>query len=289
MQGESGENNVRKVAVVGLGLIGGSFAKAFRAAGREVLGYDRDEDTLRAAEIEAIDAVLDDSTIPSCELIILAAYPEACMDWLDAKAQLVSDGAIVIDTAGIKRSVCERGFALAEGHAWTFCGAHPMAGTHHSGLAWARAELFQGAPIVLVPPEQEALERLDLLERMQKLLEPCGFGLWSCTTAEEHDRIIAYTSQLAHVVSNAYVKSPTAKLRKGFSAGSYADLTRVAQLNPEMWAELFTENADMLSSELTSLIEALAAYRDALDAGDVRRLRELLAEGDRLKREDLER
>ena len=122
-------------------------------------------------------------------------------------------------------------------------------------------------------------------KRLKKVPKPCGFGSFTLSTAENHDRMIAYTSQLAHVVSNAYVKSPTAQEHKGFSAGSYKDLTRVARLNAPMWTELFLDNADNLSREVGTIIENLQAYKDAIDAHDAEKLQALLAEGDRLKRE----
>ena len=185
----------------------------------------------------------------------------------------------------MKRVICERCEALCEGLPFTFVGCHPMAGTQFSGFAHARATMFKGAPMVVVPPKMEDLARATVLERLKELLAPCGFGSFTLATAEEHDRVIAYTSQLAHVVSNAYVKSPTARSHKGFSAGSYKDLTRVARLNAPMWTELFLDNADNLSAELGCVIESLQAYKDAIDAGDAERLEGLLAEGDRIKRE----
>ena len=242
--------------------------------------------------IETVEAPLDDASIPSCDLIILAAYPQACIEWLEEHAEILgrisdpdtSRGPIVIDTAGVKEAVCARAFELARVNGFAFVGTHPMAGTQFSGFAHARADLFRGAPMVLVPPETDDARRLTLLDRAHTLLAPVGFGSFSVTSPEEHDRVIAFTSQLAHVVSNAYVKSPTARAHHGFSAGSYRDLTRVAHLNPGMWAELMMDDAKNLSQEIASLIEALDAYRLALDAGDRDRLRMLLAEGDRIKR-----
>lgn len=280
------------VGIVGLGLIGGSFARAYAAAGARVLAFDTDEDTMDAAMVETVAGVLDDTALPSCDLIVLAAYPDACTAWLErhaaalgaATSRAEGTGPVVIDTAGVKEAVCERAFALACEHGFAFVGTHPMAGTEHSGFAYARADLFQGAPMVLVPPALDDTARLMLLDRVHTLLLPVGFGTFSVTTPETHDAVIAYTSQLAHVVSNAYVKSPTAREHHGFSAGSYRDLTRVAHLNPRMWAELMVDDAENLSRELTWLIDALAAYRDALDARDQERLRALLAEGDRIKR-----
>ncbi len=275
----------KRIGIVGLGLIGGSFAKAYAAAGWEVFAWNRTHATVELAEIETIDGELADDVIPTCELIILASYPAASIAWLEEKAPLIAEGAIVIDTVGVKRAVVEACSAIAAEHPFTFVGCHPMAGTQFSGFAHARANMFKGAPLVVVPPEMDDFERLDVLERLQQLLEPCGFGSFTLSSAEEHDRMIAYTSQLAHVVSNAYVKSPTAQNHKGFSAGSYKDLTRVARLNATMWTELFLDNADYLSEEIGFIIKSLSAYKDALDAGDAERLHELLAEGDRLKRE----
>lgn len=280
------------VGIVGLGLIGGSFARAYRSLGATVYALDTDRDTMDASMIETVEAPLDDASIPSCDLIVLAAYPQACLEWLEEHAEILgrisdpdtSRGPIVIDTAGVKEAVCARAFELARVNGFAFVGTHPMAGTQFSGFAHARADLFRGAPMVLVPPETDDGRRLTLLDRAHTLLAPVGFGSFSVTSPEEHDRVIAFTSQLAHVVSNAYVKSPTARAHHGFSAGSYRDLTRVAHLNPGMWAELMMDDAKNLSQEIASLIEALDAYRLALDAGDRDRLRMLLAEGDRIKR-----
>jgi prephenate dehydrogenase len=274
-----------RVGIISLGLMGGSFAKAFAAAGVEVYGRDISEDVLEMAEIETIKGELTDEIVPTCELIVLAGYPKVAISELKRIAPLVSPGAIVMDTGGVKKVICDACFPVAENHPFTFVGCHPMAGTQYSGFAHARANMFHGAPLVIVPPKMDDFERLDLLERMKQLLAPLGFATFTLTTAERHDEIIAFTSQLAHVVSNAYVKSPEAKVHKGFSAGSYKDLTRVARLNPDMWTELFLEDADNLSREIGCLIGHLQEYKDAIDARDSKHLRELLADGDRRKRE----
>lgn len=275
-----------RVGVVGLGLIGGSFVRAFHAAGREVFAFNRTHATLELAMIETVDGELNAETVPTCELIILAGYPEASVAWLEEHADFVSADAIVIDAAGVKRRLCERCFALAEERDWTFVGCHPMAGTQFSGYAHSRANMFEGTPLVVVPPAMDDFARAEVLERLKKLLAPCGFGSFTLSSAALHDEVIAFTSQLAHVVSNAYIKSPTARVHTGFSAGSYKDLTRVAHLNPDMWCELFLENGDNLSREIGILIQNLSAYKEAIDAHDAAQLRALLAEGDRLKRED---
>lgn len=286
------------VGIVGLGLIGGSFARAYAAAGWRVLAWDNDADTLAIARIDVVSGLLrtpDD--IAACDLIILAAYPGACLEWLrrnaralgaathEAKVRGEAFGPVVIDIAGVKGSVCADAFAVAAQSGFAFCGSHPMAGSHHSGFAYSRPDLFAGAPMVLTPPEIPDTDRLDLLDRVNELLKPCGFGTFSVTTPDEHDATIAFTSQLAHVVSNAYVKSPTAQAHHGFSAGSYKDLTRVAHLNPAMWAELMMDNADHLAFELGVLIDNLRSVERALAEHDEEALEALLAQGDRIKRE----
>lgn len=274
-----------RVGILGLGLIGGSFAKALHQGGTEVFAWNRTQSTLDLAMIETVDGALDETTIPTCELIILAGYPQVSIEWLRKTGNLISPGAIVIDVVGVKRVICEECFAIAAAHDWTFVGCHPMAGTQYSGFAHARANMFHNAPLVVVPPAIDDFVRLDVLERLKGLLAPCGFGSFTLSSAENHDEIIAFTSQLAHVVSNAYVKSPSARVHKGFSAGSYKDLTRVARLNAQMWSELFLDNAENLSTEIGILIENLQQYKDAIDAGDAERLKALLEEGDRRKRE----
>lgn len=282
----------RCAGIVGLGLIGGSFARGYAQAGVRVLAWDPDEDVMVAASMGTVSGELNDETLGECDIIVLACYPEACIEWLEAHAQALADatdteaimGPVVIDTVGIKGIVCERAFNLARENGFYFVGAHPMAGTQFSGYAHSRADLFEGAPLVLVPPAVDDSLKLELLSQVREMVRPLGFGKFSVTSAEEHDHVIAFTSQLAHVVSNAYVKSPTAQEHHGFSAGSYRDLTRVAHLNASMWAELMTDNAQYLNQELTYLIDSLAAYRDALEKKDEGQLEELLAEGDRIKR-----
>lgn len=265
------------VGVCGLGLIGGSMAKAYKEAGHTVLGYDINEATLGYVQLAGIcDGVLDDVSIARCDLIFVALYPFASIKYLEEKAHLIPKSATVIDLCGTKAKICECGFALAKKHGFTFVGGHPMAGTQFSGIKYAKATLFKNAPMVLVPPIYDDIAFLD---RIKKLLAPAGFGKFSVTTAAEHDRMIAFTSQLAHVVSNAYVKTPTAQNHKGFSAGSYKDMTRVAWLNENMWTELFLENKEPLLFELDHIIASLQEYRDAIEGDDPDTLRSLLRDG----------
>ncbi len=266
-----------KVGICGLGLIGGSMAKAYKEAGHTVLGYDIHEATLGYAALAGItDGVLNEETISSCDLIFIALYPQKAVAYLKKIAPLIAENTTVIDLCGTKKQICDCGFALAEEYGFTFVGGHPMAGTQYSGIKYAKATLFRGAPMVLVPP---IFDDIAFLDRIRSLLAPAGFGKFSVTDAEAHDRMIAFTSQLAHLVSNAYVKSPSAQGHRGFSAGSYKDLTRVAWLNEYMWTELFLENKDPLLFELDHIIESLAEYRNAIAANDADTLRGLLRDG----------
>lgn len=270
------------VGIVGLGLIGGSMARAYKASGDwRVLALDRDETTLSFSMLAgAVDAPLTRDNLHECNLVLVALYPFASCEYITENAPYFSKDSFVIDLCGTKKLVCDAGFAAAEKYGFTFVGGHPMAGTHNSGFKYSRANMFSGAPMVIVPPK---FDDIGLLDRVKQLLAPCGFGKFSVTTAEQHDKTIAFTSQLAHVVSNAYVKSPTAQGHKGFSAGSYKDLTRVAKLNEHMWAELFLENRDNMLFELDSIISSLREYRDAIEDNDFERLRDILREGRILK------
>lgn len=266
------------IGIVGLGLIGGSLAKAFKKnSDFKVYTCDKNEVVQKQAVLlGATDGTLDSETISVCDFIFICLYPSATLDYMKKNAHLVKKGAIVLDCCGVKGSVCPTMFSLAEREGFTYVGGHPMAGRQFSGFKYATEDLFSGSCMILV---LRAGEGIETIERVKKCLEKAGFGHITTTTAEEHDEIIAYTSQLAHVVSNAYVKSPRAEVHKGFSAGSYRDLTRVAKLSEEMWTELFMDNRENLMRELDFIINSLAEYRDALSVADRAKLKSLLREG----------
>lgn len=271
------------VGILGLGLIGGSLARAYALEGHTVYAIQRNEAMLSFAMLAgAVHGKLNEETIPKCDLILLAIYPDGSAAWLEKNAHLISKDALVLDCCGVKREICGRCFPVAKQYGFTFVGGHPMAGSQFSGFKYSRADLFSGAPMVLVPP---VFDDIALLQRVKDALKPCHFGFFSVTTAEEHDKMIAFTSQMPHILSNAFIKSPTALKHKGFSAGSYKDLTRVAWLNPQMWAELFMENKDNVLFELDSYIESLSAYRGAIAADDMAGLVQLLDEGKKRKEE----
>ena len=272
-----------KVGILGLGLIGGSLARAYALAGHIVFAGEKDNSMLAFAQLSgAVDEPLTEENVGVCDLILLAIYPDGSATWLERNAHLIRKDALVMDCCGIKREICSRCFPLAEKYGFTFVGAHPMAGSQFSGFKYSRATLFKGAPMVLVPPR---FDDMALLDRCKEALAPCEFGFFSVTTAEKHDKMIAFTSQMPHILSNAFIKSPTAQEHRGFSAGSYKDLTRVAWLNAQMWGELFMENKDFVLSELDVYLQNLQAYRDAVANDDLPRLVELLEEGKKRKEE----
>lgn len=265
------------IGVVGLGLMGASLCKAFGAQGHRILGWDTDEHVLKYALLTGvIGEELTDGTAAECDYLFLAVCPGAAVDTLRRMAPRIRKDAVVCDICGVKRAVCAPCFAIAEEYGFVFIGGHPMAGKQFSGIKYADADLFRDATMILVPKEHEDLF---VVSRLSDLLRGVGFRSMTIATADRHDEIIAFTSQLAHVVSNAYIKSPTAAEHLSFSAGSYRDLTRVAKLNEQMWTELFLDNADHLGFELDCIIRSLQEYRDAIAAGDAETLCRLLKEG----------
>lgn len=272
------------IGIVGLGLIGGSMAKSIKKrTGHSVYGIDLDGETMELARMcGAIDGPLTEQTLPKCHIVLLAVRPGAAISWTREHASAIAGDGILVDLCGVKRVVVEGITPIARQWGFTYVGGHPMAGRERGGFASSVEDLYVGASMILTPDEQTDPEKL---ETVKHFFLDLGFGGITFSTPEEHDRIIAFTSQLAHVVSNAYIKSPTAELHKGFSAGSYKDMTRVAWLAPEMWAELFLENKDFLMAELDTLMANLRQYQDAMVHNDLPGLVRLLDEGRKRKEE----
>lgn len=274
------------IGIVGLGLIGGSAAKAFKAAGHSVYAFDINRQIVGYAQLEGtVDAELSAANLGECSLVLLTATPQAVIGYIGDNAGYISPDALVIDFCGTKRAVCEKGFSLAAEHGFTYVGGHPMAGLQYSGYKYSKATLYNGASFIIVPPVHDDIA---LLDRVKQSLQPLGFKKFVVTTADFHDRMIAYTSQMCHVVSNAFIKSPSAKFHRGYSAGSFRDFTRVSRLNEDMWTELFLENKEHLLNELDLLITSLQEYREAIVADDADTLRALLRDG-RVAKEETEK
>ena len=199
---------MKTVGVVGLGLIGASFAKAFKEAGHKVLAYDKDSSAILMGKIAGfVDGELTSENLKNCGVVLICIYPQGTIDYVKANAANFAKNALVMDTGGIKRVVCKECFKIAAKSDFIFVGTHPMAGNKYSGLKHSRASLFKGAPLVIVPP---TFDDMKLIDRVKEAMAPAEFGSFMLSHADKHDQMIAFTSQMAHVVSNAYVKSPTA-------------------------------------------------------------------------------
>ena len=267
-----------KIGIVGLGLIGGSMAKSIKhRTGHEVYGLDLDRETMTMARMcGAIDGPLTEDALGECDLVLLAIRPQAAVNWTRENAHRFAAGSILVDLCGVKRVVVAGIAPVAEQYGFAYIGGHPMAGKERGGFTSATDDLYVGASMILTPDKRTDMQ---LLETLKTFFLDIGFAGLTFSDPEEHDRIIAYTSQLAHIASSAYVKSPEAQRRRGFSAGSFRDMTRVARLDEDMWTELFLDDADYLSKELDVLIENLTEFADALKAGDPDTLRALLKDG----------
>ena len=270
------------VAIVGLGLIGGSMAKSIKnRTAHTVWGADLNSETMTMARMcGAIDAPLTEENLPQAELILVAIRPGAAIEWVRQHAPLISKSAILVDLCGVKRTVVASIAPVAEQYGFAYIGGHPMAGRERGGFTASTEDLYVGASMILTPDQRTDMR---LLEALKDFFLDIGFAGLTFSTPAEHDRIIAFTSQLAHITSSAYVKSPEAQKRRGFSAGSFQDMTRVARLDENMWTELFLDNADYLTGELDVLIRHLEEFSLALKAGDAEALRALLREGRELK------
>lgn len=271
-----------KIGIVGLGLMGASFGKTVRAKTSDtVLGADINEDTvLKATLVGAIDGILDTENAKDVDILIVSVYPRSFRKVAEKYLPFMKKGSAVIDFCGIKRDVCKEMKELSLSYPdINFIGGHPMAGREFSGIDHAVSTLFERSSMLMIPVATDIFAE----EKLKAYFLSLGFGEVVFTTADEHDEIISFTSQLCHIVSNAFIKSPTAQKHHGFSAGSYRDLTRVARLSPEMWSQLMTDNKDKLAVELKTLIGNLQKYSDALEEGDENKLKDLLAEGNALK------
>jgi len=271
------------IGVVGLGLIGASLAKAITDyTEHKVYGYNRTKEVMETAlQEKSICGVLDEDKLAECDIVFVSVYPGAAIDYVKQNAGRFKKNSLVIDCCGVKRILCDELFSVADDNGFYFVGGHPMAGLAHSGMEYSTSELFRGSSMILTPQKSQK----QAIKWTEKLFYQIGFGRVVYTTPREHDEEIAYTSQLCHLVSNAFIMSDASLKHSGFSAGSFRDLTRVAWLNENMWTELFMLNKDCLITELSSLIDRLNNYNDALCKDDYEKLRLLLRQGRERKEE----
>lgn len=271
-----------KITAVGLGLIGGSLCKAIKKHTNHIVGgIDTDKKTMSMALSQgAVDYEAKD--VSEADLTIISLFPPTIIEYINENADKFKPGSIVVDSCGIKTEIVQAVEGLLAKRGVTFIGAHPMAGREFSGFEYSLDNLFDSASFIITPTENTPEKELNLLEDFAYSIH---FKKVVITTPEEHDRIIAFTSQLAHVVSSAYIKSPTHSKQLGFSAGSFQDMTRVAKLNEDMWTPLFIMNKDALCSEIDCIAARLSEYRTAIANSDYTTLHKLLKEGRILKEE----
>ena len=273
------------ILVVGLGLIGGSLCKALKKyTYHTVTGCDLNHDIENAALRDvALDNVFD-GNYKGYDLIIIALFPEASEKFLEKHAHEIEKGTLITDVCGIKGDFSDRMKKISESNGLRYVGIHPMAGKEFGGYYNSTADLFIKANFIVAPFDDSSEKDIELLTNVAKEI---GAGKIVVTSPENHDKMIAYTSQLAHIVSSAYVKSPELGLECGFSGGSFQDMTRIATMNEKMWTDLFMQNRENLQYELDTLIANLNKYSEALKSGDSEKLRSLIAEGRELKEENL--
>lgn len=270
-----------KVAVVGLGIIGGSYCKAIKKyTDHYVIGINRSPLPLeKAYNCGAIDKIGTPDDLGDADLVILGVYPGAAVQFIENNGDKIKKGAIVTDTSGIKTEICKDLTHLSHRYGFTFVGVHPMAGKEKNGFDVSDADLYRGASCIVIP--------CDAQEKDVKLVSDfnlsLGFGGIKISTPEEHDRMISFTSQLPHILACAYVLSPNCMNHKGFSAGSYRDVSRVANINAELWSELFLDNKEPLLKELDTLINNIQSMEKAISNNDKEKLMALLNKGHQIK------
>ena len=271
-----------EIAVIGLGLIGGSICKAIRKNTNHVLyGFDIDRKVIDAAmENSVINKVLEEDDLSNVDLSFVCLYPMETITYIKNNMKNFKKGSIVCDVCGIKKYITDELEDILKQSGINFIGTHPMAGKEFSGYEYSDEKIFEKASFIIAKTPNSSK---DAIAKVEKLAKEMGFAKVVFSTPAEHDRIISFTSQLAHVVSNAYVKSPSLSRHKGFSAGSFQDLTRVAKLNETMWSKLFLLNKEDLIGEIDILVGHIAEYRKALMENDEETLKRLLKEGRELK------
>lgn len=262
-----------QIGIIGLGLIGSSIARAVKQyTNHQVAGYDCNREIFDTALKDKSVDIADEQQACASDLVFVCLFPEAAVDFIKSH----TFPHIVCDVCGVKGYVSGQLSGLVPG----YVGVHPMAGREVSGYHAGNANLFAGASLIVTADKHTSRANV---QTIQEFAPEIGFARVVVTTPEKHDRVIAYTSQLAHIVSSSYIKSDTAPEYTGFSAGSFADMTRVARLDPQMWAQLFLENGENLSAEIEKLIRHLAEYKKAIDEADREELIRLLGEGRDMK------
>ena len=271
-----------KILIAGLGLIGASIAKSLKKnTSHHILGWNRTQTvTLKALEDGAIDETGTlDELIPQADITIINFYTDATIPFVMENRDKFKKGSIVTDSCGIKTMICRT--LEKEKFDFYYIGAHPMAGREVSGYDASLPTLFDNASFICTPTNAPKSK----IDTVLELAREMGFKRTVVTTPEHHDEMIAFTSQIAHVLACSYVLSPLAPQHAGFSAGSYRDVSRVARINGEMWSELFIANKEPLINEIDDLVNNLEKFRAAIQDEDREILIDLMAQANRIKEE----
>ena len=261
--------NKPRVVIAGLGLIGGSFYKASIASEYDTTGLHHNDST---------------EPLKTADIILVCMPPNAIVPWIKAHSSDFKKGSVVVDICGTKRSIM-RDMARVRKDGWYFVGGHPMAGREVSGFENSLADLFQGASMLLVP-EKNVNDKI--LSKLKRYFKSVGFSMVVVTTARKHDEMIAFTSQLCHVIATSYSRDKRVQDAIGFSAGSYANMTRIATQNADDWSNLYLANKDMLVKILDGFISRMSQMRDAVKRGDCEALKAMIVEGTKAKTRELE-
>lgn len=276
---------MKTVAIVGLGLMGASIAKALKVSGKyTVIGCDRNEKTCEAAVKDGvISSVWDGKTQLECDITLLCIGPSAAEHFIQSSASLLKKGSILSDICGVKRSIVSLAERVCAPLGILFVGGHPMAGRERSGYESSKENLFINRSYILTKTPNTDQAALSV---MSDFAYDIGCSQVTLTTPEEHDRMIAFTSQLPHVLAGAYIKSPRSDRHNGYSAGSYHDVSRVASVDENLWAELFIANGDNLVTEIDLLMEHLREYKTAIENNDRDAVSDAVRRGRILKERD---
>lgn len=265
-----------KILVIGLGLIGGSYAEALKAAGFEVGAVTRSQDSIDYALSKGmIDSGTTDVTreyVSRFDILVFALYPHVFLSWLEKYQDFIKPGALLTDVTGVKRSVVYKVQEMLRGDL-EFVGAHPMAGRELYGVRNADSSVFKGANYIVTPTAVNTEVAVQTCEELGRVL---GFGHITRLSPEMHDEMIGFLSQLTHCIAVALMNSKESSHLAEFTGDSFRDLTRIAKINDEMWSELFLLNRDELLSQMDLFISKFGELRNALAAGDTDTLREMM-------------
>ena len=265
-----------KILIVGLGVIGGGYATALTQAGFKVSCITKEQKDIDYAIEQGMisygTTYVDEELVGNSELIIFALYPTIFIDWVKEYKHLFTKGCIITDVSGVKTAVVDAVQSiLPEGI--EFISAHPMAGRERSGVEFSSAEVFRGANFIITPTDKNTDGAIELCKDLARVL---GFAKISTLSAEEHDRMIAFLSQLTHCIAVTLMNANHSEGLEKYTGDSFRDLTRIAKINDRMWSELFMLNRDALLDEMDAFEKEFIRFRTMLKDGDTNGMREAM-------------